>query len=593
MTAEPTTPTTAAEPNQQTAETFASSEGEELIITPPPKKKKKKRGARPGRGRKRNMRKKNNQQIPSMGQIHDSFMKSMAMFQEAQTQPEQFLYSQHQQHDYVGYHPYHPYHPYSSHQFAMLPPAEQQPADRFAYAGGSWPMDLQHPLMIQQRVSGAFPRASTVAENVDETEKGQGVFPLPEASGAADDVAEAEEGEVEEMEQEQQANAVPLGSAHIPQPIVPKPKREYLSQSLDQPQQLPSPQPLLVILDLNGTLGYRKSRTSTRFRQRYELQPFLKTLLEKYKVMIWSSSQPATVDMVCTRIFHRDQRSSLVAEWDRTKFGLTDLQYNEKVQVYKQLETVWGDNAIQASYPEKLGLKLQGKSFWDQSNTVLVDDSALKAASQPFNILQVPEYRGFDEERDILFEVLVKLDILARYDDVTKVLQLWAHNCDTDEVPCAPHVTREEATHFRRNARKNAHAAEVLKKRMETSAAEMAKNKVQNETQKAINAKEKALEDEWQLVIDTERARLTALEDAKLFEERLLVEISESSAAANADVFCMAAAEKTVEPSSSYPDDASQAHVINFNVDPSSSTSGGSSQDENYLLDRLEEALFS
>jgi hypothetical protein len=32
----------------------------------------------------------------------------------------------------------------------------------------------------------------------------------------------------------------------------------------------------------------------------------------------------------------------------------------------------------------------QGK--WDQSNTVLLDDTALKAAAEPYNLVEVPEF---------------------------------------------------------------------------------------------------------------------------------------------------------------------------------------------------------
>ena len=224
------------------------------------------------------------------------------------------------------------------------------------------------------------------------------------------------------------AAAVPShhsGPPLVDSPVAPEPTKQYLAQAAEQPKPLASPQPLLVILDLNGTLGFRKSRNNMNFQKRRDLTPFLKTLLSKFKVMIWSSSRPVTVDIVCRNIFKGVQRKALVAEWGRDKLGLTEAQYSEKVQVYKRLEAIWADIDIQMSYPQGQD---GGKWRWDQSNTILVDDSKLKAASEPFNILEVPEYTGGIEERVVLIEVLAKLDILAKFDDVSKLLRHWSQN---------------------------------------------------------------------------------------------------------------------------------------------------------------------
>lgn len=174
------------------------------------------------------------------------------------------------------------------------------------------------------------------------------------------------------------------------------------------------------------------------FARRAGLDQFLDTLLQKYKVMIWSSSQPETVNAVCEKLFTGKQRAALVAEWGRDKFGLTKSQYRAKIQVYKTLSTVWASDDVQASYPSsratrkrqkgKNGGASAGGPHWDQTNTILIDDSKLKAVSQPYNILEIPEFTnqpGVDEAA-IFPKVLQCLDALSRHDDVSKVLQQWS-----------------------------------------------------------------------------------------------------------------------------------------------------------------------
>ncbi|RLL94610.1 hypothetical protein CFD26_100398 [Aspergillus turcosus] len=219
-------------------------------------------------------------------------------------------------------------------------------------------------------------------------------------------------------------------------PEPPAPTKEYLTQSFLAPKPHPNRQPLLVILDLNGTLIFRKHRRlPPSFAKRTGLDQFLDVLLKNYKVMIWSSSQPETVDAVCEKLFPGEKRKSLVAEWGRDKLNLSKSQYRSKVQVYKTLETVWRNEEIQASYPsshQKGRPKTKkraaaGNSRWDQTNTVLIDDSKLKALSEPYNIIEIPEFTnapGIDESH-IFPKVLECLDALAQYDDVSKLLQLW------------------------------------------------------------------------------------------------------------------------------------------------------------------------
>lgn len=221
---------------------------------------------------------------------------------------------------------------------------------------------------------------------------------------------------------------VPAQRQKSPTPAPPEAAELYLQQASLPPTPLPSnPQPLLIILDLNGTLIYRKHRKfPPSFVKRAGLDNFLDTLMRKHKVMIWSSSQPQTVKAVCEKLLTNGQRKRLVAEWGRDKFNLSKSQYKNKVQVYKTLETVWTNESIQSAYPGKAGKT--GKR-WDQSNTILIDDSKLKALSEPFNILEIPEFTnthvpGVDETA-IFPKVLSRLETLAKHDDVSKMMRAW------------------------------------------------------------------------------------------------------------------------------------------------------------------------
>ncbi|KAL3457810.1 NLI interacting factor-like phosphatase-domain-containing protein [Aspergillus heterothallicus] len=216
-------------------------------------------------------------------------------------------------------------------------------------------------------------------------------------------------------------------------PRPPSATEKYLYQSSLMPISVSTPRPLLVILDLNGTLIFRKTRKyPPSFSRRVGLDEFLATLVEKYKVMIWSSSQPQTVDAVCQRLFPEPKRTELVAEWGRDKLGLSEFQYKNKTQVYKTLDTVWSSNEVQASYPQfnappEASSNASASACWDQTNTILIDDSKLKAVSEPYNLIEIPEFtnaQGVDETF-IFPKVLQLLEILAKCDDVSKMLRVW------------------------------------------------------------------------------------------------------------------------------------------------------------------------
>ena len=199
----------------------------------------------------------------------------------------------------------------------------------------------------------------------------------------------------------------------------PEATTRYKTQAWKNPKTMAKARPLLVILDLNGTLVYRPSReVGSDFISRPNVDEFLHYLLTNHHVMIWSSAKSYNVKSMCDRLFYPEQRDKLVAIWDRNHLRLPRHLVKEKVQVYKQLSWIWKDRAIQGKNPDNV-------EPWSQENTVLIDDSTEKAASEPFNIVKVEEFEGKEEQMnvDVLGQVVKYLDMLKSEQDVSAYMR--------------------------------------------------------------------------------------------------------------------------------------------------------------------------
>lgn len=154
--------------------------------------------------------------------------------------------------------------------------------------------------------------------------------------------------------------------------------------------------------------------------------------------MVYTSSKPHNAKAVCDLLLSENQRANLVALWGRDKLDLTPEQYSVKVQVYKKLNKVWNDPGVQASRVKIDSNGVGGK--WDQTNTILVDDSYLKALAQPHNLIQVPEYswmkyhgpkassklKQYDaQQAQIVESLMVKLEALKWEVDVSRMIYRW------------------------------------------------------------------------------------------------------------------------------------------------------------------------
>ncbi|KAI4682867.1 hypothetical protein J4E81_009490 [Alternaria sp. BMP 2799] len=200
----------------------------------------------------------------------------------------------------------------------------------------------------------------------------------------------------------------------------PQPTQEYLDQAAAEPTTNETPGQMLVILDLNGTVLFRPNKNAKTMIERPYLKPFLRYLFENFKVMVWSSARPDNVKSLVSQALDNDLRSKLVAQWARDSFGLSPTNYQQNVQVYKNLKLVWSRSQIQSFHPD-----YEAGSRFGQHNTVLIDDSSLKASAQPHNLLEIPEFCATPEQMqgDVLREVAGYLEALRRQADVSQFIK--------------------------------------------------------------------------------------------------------------------------------------------------------------------------
>jgi hypothetical protein len=200
----------------------------------------------------------------------------------------------------------------------------------------------------------------------------------------------------------------------------PQPTQEYMDQAAGEPSTADSPGQLLVILDLNGTVLFRPNRSAKMMIERPFLKPFLRYLFENFKVMVWSSAKPDNVKSLVSQALDNDLRSKLVAQWARDSFGLSPTNYQQNVQVYKNLKLVWSRSQIQSYHPD-----YETGGRFGQHNTVLIDDSSIKASAQPHNLLEIPEFCATPEQMqgDVLRVVAGYLETLRQQADVSRFIR--------------------------------------------------------------------------------------------------------------------------------------------------------------------------
>lgn len=205
---------------------------------------------------------------------------------------------------------------------------------------------------------------------------------------------------------------------------VPNPTAQYIAKSNTPLATLAEPRRILVVVDLNGTLLYRPNKHRPfDFVERPHARRFLAYCLDTFHVAIWSSARPDNVHKMLEQLLDKSQRSRCLVTWARDHFGLSPGDYNSRVQCYKRLTRIWADSTITAA------------GQWDQSNTVLVDDSTEKGRSEPYNILTIPEFSGgHSEPTDVLPQVHDYLNLLCHQADISSFIRRNPFKLDPNYV---------------------------------------------------------------------------------------------------------------------------------------------------------------
>ncbi|CAK7204148.1 hypothetical protein SEUCBS139899_006902 [Sporothrix eucalyptigena] len=181
---------------------------------------------------------------------------------------------------------------------------------------------------------------------------------------------------------------------------VPEPSAEYLAQAALDSKRLEQAQPMLIVVDLNGTILHRPHgvKRPKIFVHRPHAFAFLDYMVKNFWVVVWSSARPDNVKYMCRMLLPTQTLDNVVAVWDRSHFGLTQKDYNSRTQCYKRLTKLWDNPDVARSHPQ---YSTGGR--WSQANTVLIDDSIEKARSEPYNAITVPE---FDDTPDLYDMIL-------------------------------------------------------------------------------------------------------------------------------------------------------------------------------------------
>ncbi|CAJ0828226.1 14023_t:CDS:2 [Entrophospora sp. SA101] len=236
-----------------------------------------------------------------------------------------------------------------------------------------------------------------------------------------------------------------------------KKRSENYNQILLEPSiRIEEPPPMLIVLDLNGTLVYRDGEHRL-IHLRPHISAFKNFLFrnKNFNIMIWSSAQRINVNRMAKEIFGNGYGEILLEIWSRDKFNLTNEEYHSKCLTIKDLEMVWNElntsmnkNTIQSSNSERKpspfippphsSLSLQSSSIlWDQTNTVLIDDSPLKAQLQPHNAIHLKEFNrelfcdGNDSE---LLNIIEYLELLKCQSNISHFIKNHPYDSNQNYV---------------------------------------------------------------------------------------------------------------------------------------------------------------
>ncbi|KAH9475518.1 putative FCP1 homology domain-containing protein [Psilocybe cubensis] len=259
-------------------------------------------------------------------------------------------------------------------------------------------------------------------------------------------------------------------SASPPPPRRTEPREEYLRLSQEPSSYVEAPEKArkLIVLDLNGSLLLRSAHqrrlptprqaphsqdqstdpyadpTVLRPLRVVHPRPYLSSFItyilhpktkQWLDTMVWSSAQPHSVNDMVDKCF-KERRQELKAVWARDTLGLTNNEYHRKTLTLKDLEKPWAELPLvssndpkppsdrppppTSSSPTSDSVSLPNgaaesdppattsQTTHSARTTLLIDDSPLKAALQPWNHLVIPEYVQEMRNKDLKVAELVR-----------------------------------------------------------------------------------------------------------------------------------------------------------------------------------------
>ncbi|CAN1197204.1 Uncharacterized FCP1 homology domain-containing protein C1271.03c [Linum perenne] len=160
----------------------------------------------------------------------------------------------------------------------------------------------------------------------------------------------------------------------------------------------------LLILDLNGLLvdvvslppkdhkPDKRVGIKSFFARPFYLD-FLKFCFERFEVAVWSSRTKKNIDILVDYLFG-DMKNSLLFCWDLSNCTTTQfktLENRHKPLVFKELKKVWEKHDPQLPWE---------RGYFNESNTLLVDDSPYKSLLNPVHSAIYPNSYSFQDMND-------------------------------------------------------------------------------------------------------------------------------------------------------------------------------------------------
>ncbi|KAF8399609.1 hypothetical protein HHK36_015478 [Tetracentron sinense] len=187
----------------------------------------------------------------------------------------------------------------------------------------------------------------------------------------------------------------------------------------------------LLILDLNGLLadivsfvpdGYEadmKFAKKALFKRPF-CDDFLKFCFERFDVGVWSSRTKRNVDIVVDFLMG-DMKNKLLFCWDQyhcTETGYNTVEDRHKPLILKELKKLWEKHEPNLPWE---------KGYYNESNTLLLDDSPYKALRNPPHTAVFPySYRFWDTNDNSLGpggDLRVYLEGLVMAEDIQKYVE--------------------------------------------------------------------------------------------------------------------------------------------------------------------------